>query len=48
MITTSDGSEWYYSFYHTSIQEFLAAVHLSTMKESEQISAVRKFLGNEY
>ena len=44
---TSDGLEWYHNFYHVSIQEFLAAVHLSTLKENEQVSTIRTFLGND-
>ena len=43
---TMSGSRQYHSFYHESIQEFLAAVHLSTMEESEQVTAVELFLGN--
>ncbi|MCG8622038.1 MAG: hypothetical protein MJE68_08610, partial [Proteobacteria bacterium] len=36
-----------YGFYHISVQEFLAAVHLAVMEGSEQVSAVEKFLGND-
>ena len=43
---TMFGSKQYLSFYHISVQEFLAAVHLSIMKEREQISEIKKFLGN--
>ena len=37
------GPSSYYSFFHLSVQEFLAAFHMSHMKESDQISAVRFF-----
>ena len=43
---TMYGSERYYSFAHPSLQEFLAAVHLSKMKESDQVVAVKHFLEN--
>ena len=45
-VITMFGSRQYHSFYHISVQEFLAAVHLSTMKGSEQINAIKNFLGN--
>ena len=41
---TMFGSERYFSFSHLSLQEFLAAIHLSKMKVSQQICAVEKFL----
>ena len=37
------GPSCYYSFFHLSIQEFLAAFHMSHMKESDQITAVKFF-----
>ena len=43
---TSYGLEQYHSFYNISIQEFLTAVHLSTLKEIEQVTIIRKFLRN--
>ena len=43
---TMSGSRQYHSFYHDTVQEFLAAVHLSTIEESEQVTAVKWFLGN--
>ena len=43
---TMSGSRQYHSFYHDTVQEFLAAVHLSTMEENEQVTAVELFLGN--
>ena len=45
-VITMFGSRQYHSFYHISVQEFLAAVHLSTMKGSEQMNAIKDFLGN--
>ena len=41
---TMFGPERYYSFPHLSIQEFLAAVHLSKLSESDQTSAIKEVL----
>ena len=38
------GSERYYSFDHLSIQEFLAAIHLASMRNDQQLRAVKLFL----
>ena len=37
------GPSCYYSFFHLTIQEFLAAFHMSNMKESDQMAAVKFF-----
>ena len=34
----------YYSFDHLSIQEFLAAIHLASMRNDQQLRAVKLFL----
>ena len=41
---TMFGSERYYSFDHLSIQEFLAAIHLTRMRNDPQSNAVKSFL----
>ena len=41
---TMYGSERYYSFFHLSLQEFLAAVCLSRMGEATQVKAIQKIL----
>lgn len=38
------GPEQFYGFYHVSIQEFLAAIHLSKMDKDSQIRSVREIL----
>ena len=41
---TMYGSERYYSFFHLSLQEFLAAVCLSKMSENAQVKTMEKIL----
>lgn len=41
---TMFGLEEYYSFPHLSIQQFLAAIHLSRQNETQQISSVKQTL----
>ena len=43
-VITMFGSERFYSFPHLSLQEFLAAVHLSKMRRDDQASAVTQIL----
>ena len=38
------GRKRYYSFAHLSLQEFLAAVHISKMSENDQTTAINEFL----
>ena len=41
---TMFGTKRYYCFFHLSLQEFLAALHLSKMNECEQVVGVKWFL----
>ena len=43
---TMFGRERYYSFAHLSIQEFLAAIHLSKLPRKEQLHALEEILEN--
>ena len=38
---TISGIQRHYSFHHTSVHDFLAAIHIVQMKESEQVSAIK-------
>lgn len=43
---TSSGSEYFYNFFHLSVQEFLAAHHIATaFKPAEQVAELEKLFG---